>query len=122
MPTIANHLLQSTVFAVAAGLLTLLLRNNHARTRYWIWLTASLKFLIPFSLFVELGHHLSWPTAPVIAQQPSLAIAIDTISQPFAAPGFSPTTPVHTATATPSTLPTLLLAVWICGLASVLIF
>ena len=42
MPAIANHLLQSTVFAAAAGMLTLLLRNNHARTRYWIWLTASM--------------------------------------------------------------------------------
>jgi len=119
---LANHLLQSTVFAVAAGLLTLFLRNNHARTRYWIWLTASLKFLILFSLFVELGHHLSWSTAPVIAQQPSLAIAIDTISQPFAAPNFSAAAPLHIATATPSILPTLLLAIWICGLASVLFF
>ena len=51
-PALANHLLQSTVFAVAAGLLTLFLRTNHARTRYWIWLAASLKFLIPFSLFI----------------------------------------------------------------------
>jgi hypothetical protein len=57
---VTNHLLQSTAFALAAGLLTPFLRNNHARTRYWIWLTASLKFLIPFSLFVELGHRLTW--------------------------------------------------------------
>jgi bla regulator protein blaR1 len=113
-PELANHLLQSTVFAAAAGLLTLLLRNNHARTRYWIWLTASLKFLIPFSLFVELGHHLSWPTAPVIAQQPSLAIAIDTISQPFA---ISPT-PLSIAAPTLPILP----VIWICGSAAVLIF
>jgi uncharacterized protein (TIGR03435 family) len=122
MPDIANHLLQSTIFAVATGLLTLLLRNNHARTRYWIWLTASLKFLIPFSIFIELGHRLSWSTAPVIAQQPSLAIAIDTISQPFAPAGFSPAVPVHIATATPSILPTLLPAIWICGSIAVLIF
>jgi len=46
-----NHILQSTVFAVIAGLLTLFLRNNHARTRYWIWLTASLKFLISVFAF-----------------------------------------------------------------------
>ena len=49
-----NHLLQSTVFAAIAGILTLFLRHNHARTRYWLWLAASLKFLIPFSLFVEI--------------------------------------------------------------------
>ena len=113
-PALANHLLQSTIFAVAAGLLTLFLRNNHARTRYWIWLTASLKFLIPFSIFVELGHHLSWSTAPVIAQQPSLAIAIDTISQPFEAS----TVPRHIAAPARPILP----AMWICGSAAVLIF
>jgi bla regulator protein BlaR1 len=113
-PALANHLLQSTVFAVAAGLLTLLLRNNHARTRYWIWLTASLKFLIPFSIFVEIGHHLSWSTAPVIAQQPSLAIAIDTITQPFEAPPV----PIHIAAPTQPILP----AIWICGSSLLLIF
>ena len=57
-----NHLLQSTIFAAAAAMLTLLLRNNHARTRYWIWLIASMKFLVPFSLFVEFGHRITWPT------------------------------------------------------------
>ncbi len=88
-PAIANHLLQSTIFAVAAGLLTLLLRNNHARTRYWIWLAASIKFLIPFQIFIELGHRISWSKAPVIAHQPTIAIAIDTIAEPFAPAEFS---------------------------------
>jgi bla regulator protein BlaR1 len=36
---LANHLWQSTVFAGIAGLLTLALRKNHARTRYWLWLS-----------------------------------------------------------------------------------
>ena len=47
---VGNHLWQSTLFAAAAGLLTLALRKNHARARYWLWLAASLKFLVPFSL------------------------------------------------------------------------
>ena len=38
---LANHLWQSTVFAGIAALLTVALRKNHARTRYWLWLTAS---------------------------------------------------------------------------------
>ena len=59
-PALGNHLWQSTIFAVIAGLLTLLLRKNQARTRYWLWLAASGKFLIPFSLLVSLGSHLSW--------------------------------------------------------------
>src|SRR6185312_123852 len=99
-PAIANHLLQSTLFALAAALLTLFLRNNHARTRYWIWLTASLKFLIPFSIFIELGHHLSWTKATAIAQQPTLAIAIDTVSRPFEPP--SAPVPLNVAATTPS--------------------
>ncbi len=39
-----NHLWQSTLFAVLAGLLTLALRGNRARVRHAVWLAASLKF------------------------------------------------------------------------------
>jgi len=55
---IANHLWQSTLFAAAAWLLTLALRRNRAAVRYQLWLAASLKFLVPFSLFVSLGSHI----------------------------------------------------------------
>jgi hypothetical protein len=50
---LANHLWQSTVFAGLAGLLTLFLRKNHASTRHLVWLIASVKFLIPFSLLAD---------------------------------------------------------------------
>jgi bla regulator protein blaR1 len=50
-----NHLWQSTLFALCAGMLTLALRKNRASVRYWLWLAASLKFLVPFSLLVALG-------------------------------------------------------------------
>ena len=46
---VADHLWQSSVFAGAAGLLTLTLRKNRARLRHWLWLVASCKFLIPLS-------------------------------------------------------------------------
>src|SRR5688500_15099402 len=52
---IANHLWQSTLFTVAAWLLTLALRKNRAAIRYWLWLAASLKFVVPFSLLVSTG-------------------------------------------------------------------
>jgi hypothetical protein len=43
--------------AVAAGLLSLTLRKNHARARHWLWLVASVKFLIPaFSVLSAWGH------------------------------------------------------------------
>ncbi len=60
-----NHLWQSTIFALAAALLTLAVRKNHARIRHSIWLVASLKFLIPFSLLVSAGSHLQWSNPPV---------------------------------------------------------
>ncbi len=63
---LTNHLWQSTLFAVAAGLLTVAFRKNRAQVRYWLWLSASLKFLIPFSLLMSLGSHLEW--APACAE------------------------------------------------------
>jgi len=63
---IANHLWQSTLFAAIAGLLTLFLRKNRARSRHWVWLAASWKFLIPFSVLISLGSHIHWRSAPQI--------------------------------------------------------
>ncbi len=57
MSAVADHLWQSTWFAVAAWLLALLVRHDFARVRYWIWLAASLKFLVPFALLGWIGHH-----------------------------------------------------------------
>ncbi len=73
MIPLANHLWQSTLFAAVAGLLTLVLRNSHARTRHAIWMTASLKFLLPFSFLVGLGTHIEWRTAPAV-EQPAIPI------------------------------------------------
>jgi beta-lactamase regulating signal transducer with metallopeptidase domain len=54
-----NHLWQSSLFLIAIALLTLPLRRDTARTRYWLWFTASAKFLIPFSLLSSLGEKLA---------------------------------------------------------------
>src|SRR5690242_15020172 len=59
-PAVADHLWQSTLFAAIAGLLTLALRKNSARVRYSLWLAASLKFLLPFSLLIAVGSQFSW--------------------------------------------------------------
>ena len=55
MTALADHLWQSSLFALAAGLLTLALRRNAARIRFWLWFAASLKFLVPFTALVFLG-------------------------------------------------------------------
>ena len=60
----ANHLWQSTLVAALAGLLTLAFRRNRAQVRYWLWLAASLKFLIPFAALTALGRQFGW-LAPV---------------------------------------------------------
>jgi bla regulator protein blaR1 len=52
------HLVQSTLFAAAAALLTLAFRANRAQVRFWLWLSASLKFLIPFALLSMVGSHI----------------------------------------------------------------
>ncbi|HEY4085145.1 MAG TPA: M56 and DUF3738 domain-containing protein [Bryobacteraceae bacterium] len=110
-----THLIQSTIFAALLGLLTLLLRNNRAATRYWIWLAASLKFLVPFSLFVEIGHRLTWTTTPVITQ-PQLSFVLEQV----VAPVYVATSPAP-AVASASSWP-ILPALWIFGSIAVLIF
>jgi uncharacterized protein (TIGR03435 family) len=83
MHEILNHLWQSTVFAIAVGLLTLLFRKNGAHIRYGMWFAASCKFLIPFSLLSRLGSHLSWRAAPAMNGIPA---AVGNFIQPFGAP------------------------------------
>jgi len=113
---IANHLWQSTLFAGAAGLLTLILRKNPARVRHWIWVAASLKFLVPFSLLVALGSNLGWRTAPV--STPSVfSIVADQVSEPFPEPMVSPS-PLLTAPRT-NRLPLILVMAWAVGFAGI---
>ena len=52
---LANHIWQSTLCMIILGALTLLFRRNSAVVRYRLWLIASVKFLVPFSLFIALG-------------------------------------------------------------------
>src|SRR3954453_12695520 len=81
---ILDHLWQTTAFAVAVALLTLAFRSTRAQTRFWLWMAASLKFLIPFSPLVWVGKHLGWSAAT-----PSTlpwSFAIDEFSRPFAHP------------------------------------
>jgi uncharacterized protein (TIGR03435 family) len=111
---LVNHLWQSTVVAAFALLLTMALSKNQACIRYWIWLAASAKFLLPFSLLIHCGQWLRSMIAAPIAR-PSVASAIDQVTQPF-----QPAKALETAVATHAHrtewLPVLLLSIWICGL------
>jgi bla regulator protein BlaR1 len=121
-PTLGNHLWQSTLFAIVAGLLTLALRNNHAQSRYWLWLAASAKFLVPFSLLVGIGSYLPWPRGSV-GTKDGLYIVMDQVSQPFARQKMSVISPIAPATDSPGLihlLPAVLTAAWLCGFVLVI--
>src|ERR1700730_16530032 len=115
---LGNHLWQSTLLAISAGLLTLVLRKNHARARYWLWLAASVKFLIPFSLLVGMGSHLPWSRGSAGTQSGLYFAMEEVVSQPFKQPTLSMIFPAASSTGSGSLmqlLPALLASVWLCG-------
>jgi uncharacterized protein (TIGR03435 family) len=112
---LANHLWQSTLCALVAWLLTLTLRKNRAALRYWIWLAASAKFLIPFSILAAAGSQLGWRTAPAITQ-PQFSIVKEEISRPFVSS--APTARLVGERPAPDVFPAILFGVWLCGFAS----
>jgi len=112
-----NHLWQSTVFAGAAAMSVLALRSHRAETRFWVWMAASLKFLLPFSWLIALGEfagsRLGWSRA-VVRQDVPLLLA--PISEPVAR--------IHLASAQAVALqaiglPEIFFAIWICGALAV---
>ena len=84
---VMNHLWQSTVFALTAGLVTLAFRSNRAQVRYWLWLAASVKFLIPIAPLLSLGaNFVSRPTpAHAVAPAP-FAVTMEQIVEPIPQP------------------------------------
>jgi bla regulator protein blaR1 len=116
----ANHLWQSTLFAVLAAILTLAFKKNQARIRHSLWLAASLKFLVPFSLLMSLGSRLA-SSRFSLSGRSGLFSAVEGFSQPFTfvvvAPVNHATTGAHLLTLAPR----LIAAVWPCGFVTVLI-
>jgi TonB family protein len=122
--TLADHVWQSTLFLVGAALLTVGLRKNQARIRYWVWLAASLKFLVPFTLLVTIGSHLGW-LAPAASAPPTLVAAVEAVSQPFARAGIAFFAQSEgtgdTAQAGHTVVVSALLTIWLIGFAAMLV-
>jgi bla regulator protein blaR1 len=55
---VIDHVWQSTLFAIGIALLIRACRRNRAGVRYALWFSASVKFLVPFSLVAWLGSFM----------------------------------------------------------------
>jgi len=111
----ANHLWQSTAFAGVAALLALAMHKNRAQIRYCIWLAASIKFLVPFSLLMTAGRMFEWRTAPA-----PLSSAVAQISQPFGPIEMTAST-IPAASVASSLWPAAFTAAWLLGMAVLLL-
>ncbi len=109
MTALLDHLWQSTLFALPLGALTLLLRRHAASVRFWVWFTASVKFLVPFSLLMAAGGSVTVPVAPVLQGGPTLGMLQDTAA-PFTN---TPAASIVPNTTTDWTL--VLIAIWAAG-------
>ena len=95
---VINHLWQSSCFVLLAALLALVLRKNPPKVRYWIWLSASLKFLVPLALLVSLGSAIPWPANRVVTiPAPVFTNTLVQIAEPFTPASYS-TVPAHAST------------------------
>ncbi len=84
LPELTNHLWQSTIFALIAAAISIGFRKNRAHVRYWLWLSASLKFLLPFAFLIGLGRHFDWNSEHSVTHTPPVvAFSMVQISEPF---------------------------------------
>jgi uncharacterized protein (TIGR03435 family) len=112
---LTNHLWQSTLFAVIAGLATLAFRKNRAQVRYWLWFSASIKFFIPLALLMSLGSRFEWAPAANNTAAPAVSLAIEQVAEPFPeAVSFAPP-----ATGNRDWIPAAVFAVWASGFAAI---
>ncbi len=111
---LTNHIWQSTIVALVAGLITLTFRRHRAQVRYWLWLSASFKFLLPFSCLMSLGSQFE-SVPQKISAAPQVSLTLVEISQPFSSA--VPVTAVIKGTHESALLSTF--GIWMCGFAAV---
>lgn len=88
-PQLANHLWQATLFSALALAAAALLRRAPAGVRYYVWLTALIKFALPSALLVvvaaSLGLDLQKLTRGQAAPAPAV-LAVSPLLSPISAP------------------------------------
>ena len=113
-----DHLWQSTLFAMLAGLATLALGNHRASIRFCVWFSASLKFLIPFPVVAALGRSLRWDTAPTLTALAEWSDSVGTFVVPAnLLPAAGDMRPIASANVH---VESLLWWIWACGAALLL--
>ena len=116
-----NHLWQSTIVVLAVWVLAQTLRKNRAGTRYWLWMAASIKFIIPFSFLIAAGESIRNAMQNTI-QRSDLASAVDQFAEPFPAPPQPFATAMQASNVHHSiSVAPLLLSIWACGFLAVLL-
>lgn len=83
LPTLLNHVWQSTVVALVVWALTLALQRNRAAVRYRLWFLASIKFLLPFSLLIAAGQSIRFGVVSSTEESSKLTAAISRSVQPY---------------------------------------
>ncbi|HUP02771.1 MAG TPA: M56 family metallopeptidase, partial [Bryobacteraceae bacterium] len=118
-----NHLWQSTVFGAAAALLALTLRGNRASVRHWLWLAASVKFLVPFAGLAVIGGWLGRWVVPAGRTAAYVPVVVGRVVEPFAGgtAGVFVPQPVPVQGSGSWVWP-VLIAVWALGLGAVAIY
>ncbi len=121
MNMLANHVWQSTLVLACVWFLTRTLRHNRAAVRHRLWLAASLKFLVPFDVLINLGRHVG----PGVSGIPSLPLAqmVEIAVEPFSHPTLVAATRVVNDVgpgAREFPAGALLLGVWAVGFVAVL--
>jgi bla regulator protein BlaR1 len=118
MGSLFNHLWQSTLFAIAAGLLTLAFRRNRAQVRYWLWFSASIKFIIPMAGLMALGGFING-IRPAKSAMPAVSITMVQVAEPFADPALwsgGPFRPAPQDWVMPA-----LWTIWLIGFAAIIV-
>jgi bla regulator protein BlaR1 len=111
-----DHLWQSTIFAAVAALVAVALRRQSPSLRYWVWFSASAKFLVPFAALVALGGYSSWRSIEVVPYRDG-PILLETVGQPFSRDTVTvnPAGPGRSTSPVSANVPTVLLWVWALG-------
>ena len=112
----ADHVWQSTLFAAAAAVVAALFRRHSASLRYWVWLAASLKFLVPFAALVALGGYNSWRTVEIVPYRDT-PLLVETVGRPFSQDAVTVRTSNRqkSSDALSGSVPSALLWIWAIG-------